>query len=112
MRRLGYIATALVLAATPGLAGGAAVCVENGTDAAFIFVAHADDGARRLARLEPAGTLCSSGASSGTVAVFARAEDLEGCSRRVPAGAAERLLAFPGVDLCAWERHSPRAPAR
>ncbi|MBT8409506.1 MAG: hypothetical protein KJN93_07765 [Alphaproteobacteria bacterium] len=105
MRHLGYLAPALFLAPIAGLADGAAVCVENGTDATLIFVAQSDDGDRRVARLEPSGKLCSGGADPGTVAVFARADDIEGCSRRVPAGATERLLAFPGVDLCSWERH-------
>ena len=89
-------------AAAPAAASG--VCVENGSGTRWVFVADADDGPRRVEDLEPGETLCSPGGQEGTVAVFAARDDLEGCSRRVPAGTTERLLAFPHVDLCAWER--------
>lgn len=90
------------LTATPALA---TVCVENAGDESWLFVAHADDGPREIAELAPGASLCSQGDSPmGTVAVFEERTDLEGCSRRVPHGATERLIAFPHVDLCTWAR--------
>lgn len=90
------------LTAAPALAS---VCVENASEETWLFVAHADDGPREIADLAPGATLCSVGDSPmGTVAVFVKPTDFEGCSRRVPRGATERLLSFPHVDLCTWDR--------
>ncbi len=88
----------------PALADAHSVCVENGTAETWIFVADADDGERMVETLTPGAQLCSQGLEAGTVAAFVHADDLEGCSRRVPAGAVERLEAFPGTDLCEWAR--------
>lgn len=90
-----------ILVATPLHAG---VCVSNGTDASYVFTAEVDGGMRVVETVDPGGTLCAEGEGQGTVAVFASLDDLEGCSRRVPAGALERLNAFPHVDLCDWSR--------
>ncbi len=80
------------------------VCVENGSDNTYLFTAEADDGARDVGELASGEQLCVSGVSEGTVAVFERADDLEGCSRRVEAGSTHRLTNFPSVDLCSWTK--------
>lgn len=82
----------------------AAVCVENASEDAWLFIAHSDDGPREIAELAPGAALCSEGSAKGTVAVFAGQDEIEGCSRRVPANTTERMIRFPHVDLCAWER--------
>ena len=93
----------LALCAAPLAA--APVCVENASDSPRYFVAHADGGPRQGRALPPGDRICSDGGGEmGTVAVFAAASDIEGCSRRVPAGSVELLLDFPHVDLCRWDR--------
>ena len=100
--------TALCLALSLGffpMMAQAEICVANGTDENWLFVAEADDGPRKLAELSPGSQLCVLGDAAGTVAVFASPDELEGCSRRVTAGFVEELSDFPSVDLCSWERH-------
>lgn len=99
--RLPVLALLLCTAASAAAAG---VCVQNASETPYVFVAHADDGPRKVSDLAPGETLCSPGARMGTVAVFAAIDDFEGCSRRVPPNATERLVLFPHVDLCTWER--------
>ncbi len=100
-----FLAPFLLLAIAPvqAVADSGAVCVQNSSDTAWTFVAHADGGMRRVETLAPGGLLCSAGQAMGTVAVFESKEDLEGCSLRVSPGSTARLFAFPGVDLCRWE---------
>lgn len=94
----------LLTGALPISAASGPVCIENASETPWYFVAHADGGPRQGGPLDPGEQICSTGGPMGTVAVFASPDDLEGCSRRVPAGAVERLIDFPHVDLCRWER--------
>ena len=96
---LAFISLTL-LAATDA---AAALCVENKSREDWLFTAATDAGNRAHATLAPEARLCVEGNGSGTVAVFASVEELEGCSRRVPGDSIARMLDFPGVDLCAWE---------
>ena len=102
------IALALILVALASAGPAfATVCVENASEDTWVFVAQSDNGPREVATLDPGGTLCSTGeAPMGTVAVFAAPTDLEGCTRRIPSGVTEHLLAFPNVDLCTWNRRN------
>lgn len=99
----GTILLGAMLTATGALASGHDICIENATDAPWLFTAAADDGARRSARLEPGASLCVEGRGTGTVAVFEDGDALEGCSRRTTSGRVQRLTRFPGVDLCDWQ---------
>lgn len=98
---------ALTLAGLPAGAGER-ICIENGTGDAWLFTVDADTGDRATADLAPGGRLCLVPGGRGTVAVFASADDLEGCSRRVDAGSITRLTDFPGVDICSWETLPPQ----
>ncbi|MBT8424471.1 MAG: hypothetical protein KJO67_05805 [Silicimonas sp.] len=95
---------ALISATVATQAAAAGICVQNASATGYVFVAHADDGTREVADLASGEILCSAGDAKGTVAVFASRDDLEGCSRRIPANTTERLILFPHVDLCTWER--------
>jgi hypothetical protein len=81
----------------------AAVCIENQSTETWLFTAESDAGGRATAMLAAKGRLCIEGEGPGTIAVFENAEELEGCSRRVPGDSITRMLDFPSVDLCAWE---------
>lgn len=82
------------------------VCVENGTDGRYLFVAEARDGVRQVRSMGPGGILCSSGAGSGgVVSVFENAQEHEGCSRLVRDGETEVLLDFVDIDRCRWSSH-------
>ncbi|MDJ0825766.1 MAG: hypothetical protein QNJ16_09715 [Rhodobacter sp.] len=83
------------------------VCVANGTEEAYLFVAEARDGVREIATLQPAATLCSpgTGGDGGVVSVFESAEHQEGCSRLVAEGATETLLRYVDFDRCHWSSH-------
>ena len=85
----------------------AALCVENVSGDIWLFTVASDAGGRAIATLAPDARLCLQGDGPGTVAVFANAGELEGCSRRVPGDSIARMLDFPGVDLCAWEAAPP-----
>lgn len=102
---------ALALAAAPHAA--AETCVENGTDARWFFAAEDRDGQRRTGWLDPAGTLCAgapgaAGGGRGVVSAFPDAGHLEGCSRLVPGGGTETLLAYADFDRCRWSSHGIR----
>ncbi len=100
-------ATAIAMALLAATDAAAAVCVENASNQSWLFTAESDLGARASAVLAPDARLCLESLGPGTVAVFAGADELEGCSRRVPGDSITRMLDFPGVDLCAWEALSP-----
>lgn len=90
----------LLMAPAPLLAE---ICIENATDSALYMTVETPSD--RQAGWRAAGErLCASGSATGTVAAFTGPEVLEGCSRRVPDGATERLLAYIAVDACRWDR--------
>ena len=80
------------------------LCIINGLEASAHFTVEIDDRGRAAADLAPAGGLCLQGAGTGTVAVFAHSDDLEGCSRRVASGSSHKVTSFPNVDLCSWQK--------
>lgn len=96
----------ILVAFLSGPSVAADLCVSNGTGARLHFtVEAAATGTRRAADLSPGETLCLKGASGGTVAAFESAASIEGCSRLVPAGQSDRLLAFARFDRCRWQSH-------
>lgn len=89
-----------------GPASAAELCVSNGTSERLYFtVEAAGTGIRRGADLAPGESLCLPGAEGGTVAAFDSAQSIEGCSRLVPAGRNDRLIAFARFDRCTWASH-------
>ncbi len=103
----------LVLVLLPG-SGAAALCVRNGTDAAYVFTVEDPAGSRARAALAPGAELCLSvqapaGAElalpGGVVAVFERIDSVEGCSRLADATQSETLLAYAAFDRCLWAPH-------
>lgn len=104
---------ALLLCLCPGPLLAAQLCVTNGSAARLFFTAEIRGEARRAAWLDPGQSLCVSGASrlGGTVGAFPDADVFEGCSRLVPPGGSETLLAYDAVDRCDWASfHKGRFP--
>ena|GEM_PF-1881500 len=103
-----FVAVLAVVLAAPGplvagAPGGAALCVNNATQESYHFTVRGIDSAGRAqGELGPGETLCLPFPGRGVVAAFETAESLEGCSRLVPAGGREALLAFGRFDRCAW----------
>lgn len=96
----------LLVLSLPKALFGAELCVANGTDQILHFtVESAATGQRRAADLAPDQSLCLPGDAGGTVAAFESAYSIEGCSRLVPAGQSDRLLAFARFDRCRWQSH-------
>ena len=89
-------------------AAEARTCIEN-SDAEPLYLT-VDTGNTRVAGwVDPGGMLCATADRAGraTVAAFTGPDVLEGCSRRVPAGVTERIMAYLGVDNCRWTRSGP-----
>src|SRR3990167_8724474 len=82
MRRLCFV---LALTLLPGAAQAEGeVCAQNGADADYLFTVENAAGARARATLSPGAELCLSAVGAGgVVAVFERADSIEGCSRLV-----------------------------
>jgi len=104
-------AVAATLLAAPVLAGetGASVCVRNASGNAHVFAAEAPGGERKLARLQPGETLCSTGSGSearGVVSVYEAFDTFEGCSRLVAPGQVEDMIRYSEFDRCAWSSNS------
>ena len=99
------ITVATCLGTAPALSGE--VCVMNGTDHAYLFVAEARGGMRKVAWLDPAQSLCSASTSGtgGVVSVFQSEDHLEGCSRLVSGTETETLLRYVDFDRCHWSSH-------
>ena len=83
------------------------VCVTNGAEEEYLFVAEAHGGPRQVAWLAPATELCSNGSrgSGGVVSVFVSEDHEEGCSRLVAEGETEVLLRYSDFDRCYWSSH-------
>lgn len=95
-----------LICALAGPASAAELCVSNGTGERLHFtVEAAGTGIRRGADLAPGEALCLPDAEGGVVAAFESAESIEGCSRLVPAGRSDRLIAFARFDRCTWASH-------
>ena len=95
--------TLIALAFLPSTSAAAEICIENASDDGWLFTVDSDSGERAHATLATDARLCLEADGPGTVAVFANAEELEGCSRRVPGDSITQMLDFPSVDLCAWK---------
>ena len=108
IQRIAILAVLLNIFALPALAAETGVCVINGTEDSYFFVAEAKDGARNTATLAPGGSLCSASATEqgGVVSVFETDEHLEGCSRLVAAGKNETLLQYADFDRCRWSSNA------
>lgn len=111
MRRL---CSVLALTLLPGAAQAAGeVCVQNGTAADYLFTIELftfenATGARARASLSPGAELCLSAAGAragGVVAVYERADSIEGCSRIVGEAGRDALLAYGAFDRCRWASH-------
>ena len=105
--RLTLPLSAVLMFLAPALpASSAEICVENGDEAPFHFVAEARNGARVVANLAPGERLCAAGPSAlgGVVSVFENADEAEGCSRLVAAPGGTRILhRYVSFDRCAWD---------
>lgn len=104
MRRL---CSVLALTLLPGAAQATGeVCVLNGADADYLFTVENTAGARARATLSPGAELCLSAAGAGgVVAVYERADSIEGCSRIVGESGRDALLAYGAFDRCRWASH-------
>lgn len=79
----------------------AALCVANETRETLYFTVETAGTGDRIAALRaPGERLCLEGSRNGTVAAFASAAEIEGCSRL--AAGEDRLLAFARFDRCTW----------
>lgn len=82
-------------------------CVENASEATYVFITETREGARQLAELAPGERLCAEGtdARNGIVGVFETADSLEGCSRLIDVGQIEQFLEYAEFDRCLWGAH-------
>ena len=97
----------LLLFASPGAAGE--VCVKNADSETLLFVAEVRGGERAVGQLTTGEVLCATGPgqAGGVVSVFESSEELEGCSRLVPAPGEIRILnRYVSFDRCAWDDNS------
>lgn len=88
---------------------GSQVCVTNASDHAHLFAVETPDEPHRTATLAPGETLCAGITdmdATGTVSVFERPDEQEGCSRIVPAGHTEEMRRYVDFDRCFWSSNS------
>jgi len=82
-----------------------ALCVTNASDTRHFFAVASDTGKRVADWLPPGAQLCLDTQAPGIASVYESAEAFEGCSRRLPPGGSEQMLAYAPFDRCTWSAH-------